>query len=286
MRETYHMELSEDSRGVRHTSGNYGYMLNFYVDSVGHYKAYQGYYTDREGMETFLLFYTIAGSGCLAYEGEEYHLTKGTAAVIECSRHQFYRTDSDQWEFYFIHFGGEGAEKYYHILREHGAAFVKISHPAVFLDHLREVERWAGEQGPVADVRVSNGMENLFAELMVDWLLPGKEEACMQHQEAILGLMQYLKEHYREEITVDEMAKKVMMSKYYFIRVFKRIVGSSPCEYLKWCRIHESKRLLMETSYSIGQIADLVGYRNVNTYIQNFRHCVGVTPMKYRKTAF
>lgn len=98
-------------------------------------------------------------------------------------------------------------------------------------------------------------------------------------------MQQYLKSNYQKNITVDEMAAQCSMSKYHFLRIFKKIVGMPPCEYLKYCRINEAKRLLKETACPVSQIADLVGYGNVNLLIQNFRQCVGMTPLKYRKSA-
>lgn len=286
MKIRYRFALSKDSKSVHHTSGSTEQELNFYVDTIGYYRAYEGYYTEREGMDTYLLFYTVSGQGYLKYGGEEYRLTKGTAAIIQCREHQFYRTDSKEWEFYYIHFCGSSADKYYRMLKEEGAAFLKISNAVQFMELLKNLERWAGESGIISDIRIANSMENLFTELLVDRMNPWKEESLLAHRKAIQEIQQYIKEHYQEPITVDEMAERSSMSKYYFMRIFKKVVGMPPHEYLKCCRINESKRLLKETTYPVSQIADLTGYGNVNIYIQNFKQCVGITPLKYRKNAF
>ena len=67
MRVKYHLALSKDSAGVHHTSGCTDYELNFNMDEVGHYYAYEEYYTEREGLDTYLLFYTVSGKGYLKY---------------------------------------------------------------------------------------------------------------------------------------------------------------------------------------------------------------------------
>ena len=94
MKLQYHYALSGDSYDVRHTSGAIAKNLNFHVDSLGHYHTYPGYYTDREGLDTYLLLFTLSGQGYLEYQGQEYFMTKDTAALISCSEHQFYRTES------------------------------------------------------------------------------------------------------------------------------------------------------------------------------------------------
>lgn len=286
MKIRYHFALSKDSKSVHHTSGSAEHELNFYVDTIGHYRAYREYYTEREGLDAYLLFYTVSGQGYLKYGGQEYRLTRGTAAIIQCREHQFYQTDSEEWEFFYIHFSGASADKYYQMLKEQGAAFLEISDPVRFLDLLKELERWVGESGAISDIRIANCMENLFTELLVDRMNPWKDEALVVHRKAIQEIQQYIREHYQEPLTVDEMAERSSMSKYYFMRIFKKIVGMSPYEYLKCCRINESKRLLKETDYPVSQIADMTGYGNVNIYIQNFKQCVGTTPLKYRKNAF
>jgi len=285
MKLKYHLALSKDSKSVHHTAGT-ELELNFYMDTVGRCTAYEGYYTEREGLETYLLFYTVSGQGYLKYAEEEYQLKKGTVAIISCKEHQFYRTDSREWEFYYVHFYGSSADKYYRMLTEKGAAFLELSDPVKITECIKELEHYGEESGTLSDIRLSNVLENLFTEFLIEKLNPWKEAALRGHQEVIADISQYLKEHYHEPITIDEMAERCSMSKFHFLRIFKKIIGMSPYEYLKCCRINESKRLLKETAYSIGQIADMVGYGNVNIYIQNFRQCVGITPLKYRRSVF
>lgn len=286
MKLQYHYALSRDSYDVRHTSGILAKNLNFHVDSLGHYRAYPGYYTDREGLDTYLLLYTLSGQGYLEYLGEEYFLTKDTVSLISCSEHQFYRTESEEWEFKYIHFYGSSADNYYTMLRGQGAVFMSISDPIRLNELLKDLRGWASQSGGTADIRIASTMENIFAELLVEQLNPGQDKAWSLHREAILEITEYIQEHFQDEITVELLAEKVSMSKYHFIRVFKKAAGVSPYEYLKCCRINESKRLLKETDYSVSQIADMTGYKNVNIYIQSFKQCVGTTPLKYRKKAF
>ena len=82
MKLQYHYALSGDSYDVRHTSGAIAKNLNFHVDSLGHYHTYPGYYTDREGLDTYLLLFTLSGQGYLEYQGQEYFMTKDTAQSL------------------------------------------------------------------------------------------------------------------------------------------------------------------------------------------------------------
>lgn len=284
MKLRYHYDLAKTSRNLHHTTGNWNVRMNFSVDLVGCYLAYPRYYTEREEMDCYLLLYTTGGSGLLRYQGQEYHLTAGSVAVIDCKEYQFYQTLGESWAFHFVHFSGESAEKYYEMFKEQGTVFMEsISNPLHIQELFLELEKWAPESGMISDLRLSNAMDNLFTELLVDSRDPWKEEAFVLHRDAILGVQNYMKKNFRERITLEEMAAMASMSKYYFIKVFKKAAGISPGEYLKYCRINEAKRLLKETSYPVSQIAELVGYGNANIFIQNFKQCVGITPLKYRR---
>ena len=71
-------------------------------------------------------------------------------------------------------------------------------------------------------------------------------------------------------------------SPYHFIRVFKRITGFTPYEYLSKHRINRSKILLTTTGHTVGEIAVQIGFPNANSYIRTFRKFEGKTPMQYR----
>lgn len=283
MKLNYTMALEKKSYSVRHTPASKDSFLNFYMECVGHYYAQEGYYTEREGLDTYLLFYTVSGCGWLKYDNREHLLEKGTLAVIQCSEYQYYCTQGSEWEFYFIHFYGKSADHYYQLRKGLGAFIVTPYQPLKMEELFRELELRGAESGMISDIRIACIMENLFAEIMEAHFSPKQDHVSVIHEEAIMKLQRYLKEHCQKLISVDQMAEMCSISKYHFLRVFKQITGMTPYEYLKYCRINESKRLLTETDYPVSQIADLVGYVDVNRYIQNFKQCVGMTPLKYRK---
>ena len=73
------------------------------------------------------------------------------------------------------------------------------------------------------------------------------------------------------------------MSKYHFIRTFRGVVGDTPYHYLALYRIHQSQKLLAETSLSVQEIALQVGFANSKNFIACFKKHVFVTPSQYRQ---
>lgn len=93
----------------------------------------------------------------------------------------------------------------------------------------------------------------------------------------------YIDRHYKENITLDQLAEEVSINKYYMAHAFKREYGVSPISYLIACRIREGKRLLAETDLSLSQIAAVLGFSSPSYFSQTFRSSEGMSPTQYRK---
>lgn len=86
-----------------------------------------------------------------------------------------------------------------------------------------------------------------------------------------------------ESLTLDDLAKTAMLSKFHFARVFRRATGVSPLRFLYALRIQEAKRLLVATSLSVTDISYRVGYQSPGTFTSRFTGSVGVPPTVYRR---
>lgn len=90
-------------------------------------------------------------------------------------------------------------------------------------------------------------------------------------------------ENLGEQITIDDMARTAMFSKFHFSRIFQRVTGISPGRFLSALRLQEAKRLLLATSLTVADISHLVGYNSIGTFSSRFRSSVGVSPTEYRQ---
>lgn len=100
------------------------------------------------------------------------------------------------------------------------------------------------------------------------------------------SVRQYIDNHYKEKITLDLLAERVSINKYYMAHAFKREYGVSPINYMIACRIREGKRLLAETDLSLRQIATLLGFSSASYFSQSFRNFEGISPAEYRKANY
>lgn len=85
-----------------------------YVQECGVFKTKPPYYTERSGLPSFLIVYTIRGKGKLTWRKQTMAIEQGSCFYIDCREpHRYENADADTWEFLWLHFNGPGAEHYF-----------------------------------------------------------------------------------------------------------------------------------------------------------------------------
>lgn len=100
---------------------------------------------------------------------------------------------------------------------------------------------------------------------------------------AVERAIERMRQDLGDRLTIDDLARSAMFSKFHFTRVFQRATGVSPGRFLSALRLAEAKRLLLATSMSVADIGHQVGYNSVGTFSSRFRSSVGVSPITYRQ---
>lgn len=107
------------------------------------------------------------------------------------------------------------------------------------------------------------------------------------NRQIIIMAVNYLKENYQKDISMEEVAKKVHLSKWYFSRIFKKEMGINYSEYVTSIRIEKAKELWKHDPTAKNyEIAELVGYTDVRYFSQLFRKFTGMTPSEYRSDIY
>ena len=95
--------------------------------------------------------------------------------------------------------------------------------------------------------------------------------------------MAYMKDHFAENITLNDVARRVYMCPAYFSVYFKRCTGHTFIERLTKIRMENAVRMLMKTEMVITEIAIKTGYNHLGNFYEKFKKYYGMTPMEYRK---
>lgn len=102
-------------------------------------------------------------------------------------------------------------------------------------------------------------------------------------RERIQTMMAYIKQHYAEKITLDEIAASALVSKRECLRCFRDVIQKTPIEYLMDYRIAMAEKLLKSTDKPITEIALETGFSNSAYFGKVFKNIRTMTPGEYRK---
>lgn len=114
------------------------------------------------------------------------------------------------------------------------------------------------------------------------WDMEIGEPAEAHLRQPIEPALSYVYEHYKEDIRIEHLAKSCSMSESYFRKLFLRIMGQQPLEYVNRYRVHRSLNLLLTTSDSVQNIAMRTGFSSIAAYNRNFKRFVGESPTVWR----
>jgi len=97
----------------------------------------------------------------------------------------------------------------------------------------------------------------------------------------VSAVLEYVREHLSEPLTVADMADLVNLSPSAFAHLFRDVTGRSPYQFVKEMRLDRARELLVDGNFTVARISKEVGYASVSHFISEFRGRFGVTPRAY-----
>lgn len=178
---------------------------------------------------------------------------------------------------------GKGAKEQPHVIAERIKMFLEEQFVGVF-----HVIAGPLEQG-VEGLRLSyrNALQTLQANGFVfkeemQW----NAQQSGQEREQMLGVINrakaWIKERYRQELSMEQAADYVNLSPFYFSKLFKKHVGETFIDYLTRLRIDEARELISRELLSLKEVCFEVGYNDPNYFSRVFKKVTGFSPTEYR----
>ena len=110
-----------------------------------------------------------------------------------------------------------------------------------------------------------------------------KEYVNKQNSKPVRDAVNYIENHYSENIGLEDVASAVGLTSAYLSNIFKNMTGKNYLEYLTEYRIEQAKFLLRTTNKSIKDIANAISYTDTHYFSKLFKKIVGIKPTDYRK---
>jgi PAS domain S-box-containing protein len=126
-----------------------------------------------------------------------------------------------------------------------------------------------------------------WRRLLVTSIMRGKHlraGGCPAGRESLREVLEFIKKHYREHVTLGAVARAVNFTPAYLTDLTRRETGLSIHRWIVEHRLAEAERLLVNTETPIAAVAHQVGFGNASHFCRQFRRKTGVTPRAWRKT--
>jgi len=113
-----------------------------------------------------------------------------------------------------------------------------------------------------------------------------RPRSAHRHHEAgpVQRVRRQIEDLYMQDLTLNRLAQEARLSRYHFLRAFRREVGVTPHAYLTSRRIAAAKRLLAGDQ-PLSEVALACGFYDQSHFSRSFKGCTGVTPGQYRRGA-
>ncbi|HBE78989.1 MAG TPA: hypothetical protein DDW65_14620 [Firmicutes bacterium] len=180
----------------------------------------------------------------------------------------------------FTHFisGGYDFEKIQSLCRD----LVNILNNYRVKHHLNTIQEGLKEEKTTTDNWYTiDGIQEWFAEEFHKALLAATQSELDVYSKRVYQMVSYIHKHYSDDITIDSLGQRFLMSGDHLRHVFKKETGQTVLDYLTLVRIDKAKRLLDSGNYKIYEVAEMVGYKTSQYFSQVFRKIVGINPIEY-----
>jgi AraC-like DNA-binding protein len=230
--------------------------------------------------------YTLAGKGCIDIKNTSQDLLPGSLMVVSVpGPHAYYLPkDSTSWEFvYLVLIGREAIRITQMIERQLGNVLSTAKTPktlVLFYEMLNKLFREELNDPFTNSCYTYRICMTLLDEMTSSEMGNSERKTTEQPFEDVIY---FLKANMHRDISVEEMANVMNMSRSHFTRLFSKETGISPRMYLEDLRLKTAIGLLFKEQMSVKETAAVCGISDVNYFCRLFKKRYGISPGKYKE---
>ncbi len=225
--------------------------------------------------------------------GTIFHLDEGYCALIPISQAVWLQSRDETTVCYMVTFtisdklnntsDSEKIDAFWEEVLRAGTSPCRAMSTCILLaDALLQSEYTEQEQ---ALTEISSQIQ--FLELLQHVLtsLKNRREGLTM-EETVRLTIQYVDSHYYEPLAIGELAEQAAVNRWQYTKLFKKLTGQLPVDYLNNVRIEKAQNLLLTTENNLHQIAHAVGFSNEYYFNRKFKQMTGISPGHYRSSHY
>jgi AraC-like DNA-binding protein len=253
-----------------------------YPTHFGIYNKISGSCERLSGTSTHILILCIGGQGFIQSESVNTNVVANDLLLIPAGCSHAYGTANDKtWDIYWTHFDGEDAHLFFKPFTD--VSLINI--PEGLFNHSLTIYR---DYYNCLSNELTHDNLVIAAQILrhlMGCLFFSRQTGVVSgfSRIGIETVIEMMKKNVHKSLSVKEIAAKSGYSVSHFLHLFKKETGFSPIDYFNNLKIRYACEKLVETSWSIGEIAEAVGIENQHYFSRMFSKIMGLSPREYRK---
>lgn len=254
------------------------------VDECGIEQGIPGLGYKYEVSKNAVIHYVTKGYGTFKFNGKVYNLKQGDIFILLKGMNvEYVASIDDPWEYYWIGFSGSNANEYLNrtsITNSYVANCKSNSKIPHIILNMCEISKTYNPSCS-DDILLLKELYSLLYTLIEEFPKPFDYKDKELHT-YIQDALNFINSNYMNNITVQEIADYVNLSRSYLYKMFIKNLGISPQKYLINLRMYKATLLLKSTKLPIGEVANSVGYSDSLLFSKTFSKHFSMSPLHYR----
>ena len=248
------------------------------IENIGITYPNPRYRVSRTNNDMFIFEYILSGSGYIEVNSEKFKVSTNDVYIIEPGQdHTYYSDPKNPFKKIWINFYSDIFKEIFNSFGLSGKTVFKNSETLELFEQIQNLKR------------VSNFSDDLCYEIApilfkILCKLAMNSSTLITVSKTAKLTKKYIDDNIYTNISIDDIADNLRLSKAHIIRDFTKNYGISPYNYIIEQKIALAKKMLVLHNMNITEISNQLGFEDTNYFSKFFKKKTGISPSQYRKS--
>lgn len=248
------------------------------IENIGTTYPNPKYRVSRTNNDMFIFEYILSGSGYIEVNGEKFKVSTNDVYIIEPGQdHTYYSDPKNPFKKIWINFYSEIFKEIFNSFGLSGKTVFKNSETLELFEQIQNLKK------------VSNFSDDLCYEIApilfkILCKLAMNSNTLITVSKTAKLTKKYIDDNIYTNISIEDIADNLRLSKAHIIRDFTKNYGISPYNYIIEQKIALAKKMLVLHNMNITEISNQLGFEDTNYFSKFFKKKTGISPSQYRKS--